>query len=106
MDENNNSEQSVSNTANLNSVKVDPVHDLVFTIKANIDQHGKYKYRLNDMAMGYAAATGTTSFQAKAEIEDKFTQSFGRSPHEYLERHYNQLRETSQSRKASRAQTI
>lgn len=78
--------------------RIDPVHDMVYTLKSQIDQNGKYKYRLNDMAVGYAAGSGKNRFEAKAEIQDKFEQVVGQSPHDYLQQHYSQMRGVSQTR--------
>ena len=79
---------------------------MAYALKAQIDQYGKYSYRLSDMAIGYAAAAGTNRFAAKAEIENKFQKCFGQSPHDYLQNHYSQRRDASQGRQNGYGQSM
>jgi len=67
--------------------------DMLYRLKSAIDGRGRYAYRLNDMASGYAAAHGMPATVARMEIEKKFTDQFGKSPQEYLDRHYEEMRE-------------
>ncbi len=67
--------------------------DMLYRLKSAIDGRGRYAYRLNDMASGYAAANGMPATVARMEIERKFTDQFGKSPQEYLDRHYEEMRE-------------
>lgn len=72
--------------------------ELLFKLKGAIDQNGRYSYRLNDLATGYAAGRGIPVMSARLAIEDKFAQQFGLGPKEYLERHYNERRGIAQTR--------
>jgi hypothetical protein len=74
---------------------------MVYGLKTAIDQRGRYSYRLNDMALGFAAGKQTSTLAARAEIEDRFTQSIGRSPQEYLNEHYRQLKDTRDNHRSS-----
>jgi len=47
------------------------------------------------MAAGFAAGRGVTPMEARAEIESSFRKTIGKSPQEYLDNHYEQLREQS-----------
>jgi hypothetical protein len=76
--------------------------DMVYKLKTAIDQRGRYAYRLNDMASGFAAGRGVTPMEARAEIETSFRKTFGKSPQEYLDAHYEQLREHSSKLAASK----
>lgn len=62
--------------------------DLVYRIKGAIDQRGKYSFRVDDMAAGYAAVNGITQTEARKSIEERFKTHVGESPKEYLERQY------------------
>lgn len=73
--------------------------DMLYRLKNAIDSKGRYAYRLDDMASGYAAAQGTDSLIARNEIEQKFETSFGRSPKDYLDQHYDRLRANGTNRK-------
>ena len=77
----------------------DPEQEMLYKLKAAIDQRGRYAYRLNDMAAGYAAGRGISAMTARIEIENRFAETFGHSPHKYLEYHYDQLRENGQLRR-------
>jgi hypothetical protein len=82
--------------------------ELVFRVKSAIDQKGRYDFRLNDMAAGYAAAQGVSHATARRDIEGHFTDQVGLSPHEYLERHFQEKnrdkRENSHSGRRERDQ--
>lgn len=67
--------------------------DMLYRLKSAIDGRGRYAYRLNDMASGYAAAKNLPATVARMEIEKKFTDQFGKTPQEYLDRHYQEMRE-------------
>jgi len=67
--------------------------NMLHRIKAAIDEKGRYSYRLNDMAAGYAAGKGISSIAARKNIEDQFIQQFNVSPKTYLEAHYDEMRE-------------
>lgn len=64
--------------------------DMLYRLKGAIDQNGRYSYRLNDMASGLSAGAGISTTEARYEIEEKFSNQFGVSPHEYLERQFSQ----------------
>ena len=63
-----------------------PDQDLVHRLKTAIDQRGRYAFRLDDMAHGYAAGQGVSFTEARKVIEMRFEQEFGRTPHAYLDR--------------------
>jgi hypothetical protein len=67
-----------------------PDQELVYRLKSAIDQRGRYSFRLNDMAAGFAAGKQTSNAEARRSIEDKFTEHTGQSPQEYLDHHYAQ----------------
>lgn len=71
---------------------------LAYTLKTAIDQEGRYKQRLDDMAMGYGAGQGITAHAARNELESAFSQEVGMRPHAYLDQHYEQLKEERASR--------
>lgn len=71
--------------------------DLVYRLKGAIDQRGHYSYRLNDMSIGYAAGRGIHETAAKFEIESKFAEKFGATPHEYLEHQFKERDELRQA---------
>ena len=66
--------------------------------KIAIDDDGRYADKLNDIAVGYAAAQGRDMPSARNEIEQKFETAFGQSPHEYLDQHYAQRRSNGKHR--------
>jgi len=70
-----------------------PDQELVFRLKTAIDQRGRYSFRLDDMAAGFAAGQKITNAAARRAIEDRFTEQMGHSPKEYLDRHYDERRE-------------
>jgi len=87
----------------------DPKEELSFRLKLAIDQGGKFKFRLNDMAAGFAAGRNTTNAHARRTIEDGFAERFGLSPHEYLKQGFearNRERENGQSRSPGRREGI
>jgi len=67
--------------------------ELVYRLKSAIDQRGRYSFRLNDMAAGFAAGQGVSNAEARRSIEDKFTAQLGQSPQEYLDQHYEHRRQ-------------
>lgn len=71
--------------------------DLVYRLKGAIDQRGRYSYRLNDMSIGYAAGRGIHETAAKFEIESKFAEKFGVTPHKYLEHQFKERDELRQA---------
>jgi hypothetical protein len=79
-----------------------PDQELVYRLKTAIDQRGRYSFRLDDMAAGFAAGQGISNAAARRAIEDRFTQQMGQSPQEYLDRHYDERRELDQSSTRSR----
>ncbi len=72
--------------------------DMVHRLKEAIDQNGRYGYRLNDMAAGYAAAKDMPRLAAKEAIEKKFEQQLGSKPKQYLDQHYEMRRNMGQGR--------
>ncbi len=62
--------------------------ELVLKLKIAIDQRGRYSYRLDDMASGYAAGKGISLSDAKRSIEDRFRREVGQTPQEYLDARY------------------
>lgn len=79
---------------------------LVYKLKGAIDQRGRYAFRLNDMAAGFAAGQGVSAMKARSEIERAFTGAFGQSTQAYLDNHYNQLRESGQLRPRGRSLSL
>lgn len=82
-----------------------PDQHLVHRLRGAIDKTGRYSYRLNDMAAGYGAARGVKASEARQGIEQIFTQEFGMSPHQYLDRHYALQREQSSKGEARQSST-
>lgn len=72
-----------------------PLHseerELVSRLKAIIDRNGRYSYRLDDMAAGFAAGRGVSPVAARMEIEDQFVKTYQRSPKEYMEQRYQEM---------------
>ncbi len=81
--------------------KLQSEQDMLYRLKAAIDSRGRYSYRLQDMASGYAAGKGITATAARMEIERGFTDQFGHSPQEYLDRHYEEMRSNGVGRDSS-----
>lgn len=77
-----------------------PEQELDYRLKGAIDQRGRYSFRLDDMAAGFAAGRNVTHAEARKSIEDSFTRQFGQRPQDYLDQHYDQRREMA--REASR----
>lgn len=75
--------------------------DMLYKLKITIGEEGRYADKLNDIAVGYAAAKGQDVSAARSEIEQKFETTFGRTPHEYLELHFEQRRSNGRSRDRS-----
>lgn len=69
-----------------------PDQELVYRIKSSIDQRGRYSFRLNDMAAGFASGRGVTNTAARTTIENRFTEQMGMTPQEYLDKHYDERR--------------
>lgn len=80
-----------------------PDQDLVHRLKTAIDQRGRYAFRLDDMAHGYAAGQSVSFADARKAIEARFEQEFGRTPHAYLDRHYANQRESAEKAAPERA---
>ena len=72
--------------------------EMAFRLKQTIDRTGKYSYKLDDLAAGYAAGTGVPSAEARAEIQAKFEQHIGKSPQQYLDHRFETRKANSQSR--------
>lgn len=68
--------------------------ELVFQLKTAIDQRGRYSYRLNDMAAGYAAGKKVSVMKARTLIEESFERHTGQSPQQYLDQHYTELKQS------------
>lgn len=73
-----------------------PDQELVYRLKTAIDQRGRYSFRLDDMAAGFAAGQNISNTAARRAIEDRFTEQMGHSPKQYLDRHYDERRELTQ----------
>lgn len=99
----NGAEHSTAAERNGSSAQRDPQQDLVYRLKTAIDQRGRYSFRLDDMAAGYAAGQGISASNARRAIEERFTAQFGHSPHEYLEQHYAERREEKDRSSLDRA---
>lgn len=78
---------------NGNGRELTPDQELVYRIKAAIDARGRYAFRLGDMAAGFAAGRDVSPTMARQTIENRFKEQVGLSPKEYLDRHYDELRE-------------
>ena len=76
-----------------NGAKTNPEQEMILRLKTAIDDRGRYSYRLNDIAAGYAAGKGVSTTQARVHIEESFERQVGQSPQEYLDAHYAQLRQ-------------
>lgn len=76
--------------------ELNPDQELVYRLKAAIDSRGRYSFRLQDMTAGFAAGRGVSNTIARQSIEDNFTKQIGLSPKEYLDRHYDELRQQGQ----------
>ena len=101
-----NEKQNSGNTqqrGNGNAPELHPDQELVYRLKAAIDQRGRYSFRLNDMAAGFAAGQGISNAAARRAIEDRFTDQVGRSPQEYLDKHYDERRQQGQETVRSRS---
>ena len=70
-----------------------PEDELVYRLKTGMDNSGRFKFALNDMAMGLAVGSGVTHAEARKNIEDRFAARMGQSPLEYLDRHYAQRKQ-------------
>lgn len=82
--------------SNGNGSELHPDQELVYRLKTAIDQRGRYSFRLDDMAAGFAAGQNISNAAARRAIEDRFTEQMGHSPKEYLDRHYDERRELNQ----------
>lgn len=91
------SREAAASPTNGSAPELSPDQELVYRLKAAIDQRGRYAFRLNDMAAGYAAAQGISNAAARSAIEERFTQALGKSPQEYLDRHYDERRKLDQA---------
>lgn len=83
-------------SSNGNGSELHPDQELVYRIKSAIDQRGRYSFRLQDMAAGFAAGQNISNAAARRAIEDRFTQQVGRTPQDYLDRHYDERRQHGQ----------
>ena len=72
--------------------------EMAFRLKQTIDRTGKYSYKLDDMAAGYAAGKGVSVTEAREEIQAKFEQHVGQSPQQYLDQRFEARKARSQSR--------
>ena len=70
-----------------------PDQELVYRIKSSIDHRGRYSFRLNDMAAGFASGRHVTPTMARQTIEKQFMEQLGLSPQQYLDKHYDERRE-------------
>lgn len=66
--------------------------ELVYRLKTAIDSRGRYSFRLSDLSAGYAAGKGISVVAARQEIENEFSRQTGHSPQEYLDKHYQELK--------------
>ena len=95
-------------SSNGQATDVHPDQELVYRLKSAIDQRGRYSFRLNDIAAGFASGRSVTPATARQTIEKSFTEQFGLSPQQYLDRHYDERRllgnEISRSRQRNNGQ--
>lgn len=79
-----------------------PDQELVYRLKSAIDQRGRYSFRLNDIAAGFASGRNVTPTTARQTIEKSFIEQLGLSPQQYLDRHYDERRQQGQEVTRSR----
>ena len=70
--------------------------EMVFKLKMAIDERGRYSYRLNDMASGFAAGKGVSVSEARGSIESEFERQIGTSPKQYLDQRFNARKSNGQ----------
>ena len=62
--------------------------ELASRLRATIDRNGRYSYRLDDMAAGFAAGRGISPTEARRNIENVFQTTYSRSPKEYMDQRF------------------
>ena len=80
-----------------------PDQELAYRLKSAIDQKGRYSFRLNDLAAGFASGRNVSHTMARQTIEKQFSEQMGMSPQEYLDRHYAERRQKLQEIERSRS---
>lgn len=70
--------------------------EMVFKLKMAIDERGRYSYRLNDFASGFAAGKGVSVSEARSSIENEFERQIGTSPKQYLDQRFNARKNNGQ----------
>jgi len=96
------SREHAPSRTNGSAPELSPDQEIVCRLKNAIDSRGRYAYRLADISAGYAAALGISNAAARSAIEERFTQALGKSPQEYLDRHYDERRKLEQAPERTR----
>ena len=58
---------------------------MAFKLKETIDKSGRYKYKLQDYSLAFAAGRGVSPQEAKNIIQDDFEKEFGIGMKDYLD---------------------
>lgn len=93
---------NTENTPNTNFAHNGGEQELVSHLKSIIDRDGKYSYRLDDIAAGFAAGRGVSHLQARMEIEHQFTNNYGSSPKQYMDKRYQEIQQYRQQQQKGR----
>lgn len=60
---------------------------LTAKLRDSVDDRGNYRYKLNDLSLGYAVGKGIDQHEAKQEIRNLFEREYGVEIKTYLENH-------------------
>lgn len=64
--------------------------ELASRLRSAIDRTGRYSYRLDDMAAGFAAGRGVSPSEARKKIEHQFSATYSCSPKEYMDQRFQE----------------
>ena len=62
--------------------------ELASRLRATIERNGRYSYRLDDMAAGFAAGRGISPTEARRNIENLFQTTYSCTPKEYMDQRF------------------
>lgn len=63
---------------------------LTYELKKTIDTRGRYKYKLEDYSLAYAAGKGISPTEARNEIQENFNRDVGIGMKDYLEKKHRE----------------
>lgn len=64
--------------------------EMSFELKKTMDRTGRYKFKLQDYSLAFAAGRGTSPTEAKSIIQENYKNEFGIEMKDYLDKNREQ----------------